>query len=158
MSAGPPPTLHDRDVDEGFPVRRLLARIVQANMIFVGGCFFLMMLEESRDSVESYFFGYRRHGETFLECIADQYETAFEDAAEWTFDLFDDSPVILAGLSIPGTLGGVGWYLLGRWYESVLIKKRREALAAQAEARNSPLKSANPALHCPALTGTKGGL
>ena len=142
-----PTKLRDRDVDEGFPVKRLLARIVQANMIFVGGWFVLIMLGESWDAVESYQRGYGRRDETFLECVADQYESAFEDAIEWVADLVDDGPILLAGLVIPGTLGGVGWYLLGRYYESVMIKKRREALAAQADARNSPLKSANAALH-----------
>ncbi len=145
MSAETPTRLRDRDVDEGFPVKRLLARIVQANMIFVGGWFLLVLLAVSWHSLDSYLFGYG--DDPFLERIADQYESVFKNATEWLIDLADDDWFLVAGMLIPGTLGGVGWYLLGRWYESLLIRKRREALAAQADARNSSLKSANPVLH-----------
>ena len=46
-----------------------------------------------------------------------------EDAADWGW-------WAVAGYLIPGTTGGMTWYLILRWRESVILKKRRDALLA----------------------------
>lgn len=150
QGTGPEGPEADRDVITGFPVKRFLGRILLGNIMFFGGGFVLTVMAEAPS-----LFGYSDNlGDFFVEVgnfSEDLIDEVFDTADDlvgalfsvFRFGIFDEdwhsALFFLVFILSPGTLIGVGWYLVGRWHESVLLKKRRQALAAQ----DSPANSAN---------------
>jgi hypothetical protein len=127
----------DHDIDPGFPVKRFVLMLIYANMIFIGGAFVAIMALGIYSLVQfSFFSGYLGGGTTVHEFFR-----YFHQAMEQMWDFVADDPaqtarfLILA--SIPGTIGGLAWYLILRWRESVILRKRR--LAGHAKAPHPPI-------------------
>jgi hypothetical protein len=115
----------DRDVVAGFPLQRLISRILYGNMMFIGGCFLLLMLGETLETLR------------FIRNFREVFEDPLHDLEHiWsdTREVVAEEPTVLLAWAIPGSLGGLVWYLAGRCCDSLLLKKRRpKTLSASAK-------------------------
>jgi hypothetical protein len=154
-----PPTLDDSDVVTGFPVKRFTLMLLFANMMAIGGAFIATMA--SGIYFVAYMTkagGYGAWGGSSYSTGIFQFFALFGEGIEglWTFATDDLSQTahFLFLASIPGTIGGIVWYLILRWRERLILKKRLQALRNQqrqflqvVNADTAPTNSANPALH-----------
>ena len=128
----------DSDVSAGFPVKRLVLMIVYANMICIGGAFAAMMAFGIYQMLEFALLGhYPGYGSGGFLGFFQMYGSGIEQL--WGFatdDLAQTARFIFLAI-IPGTIGGIVWYLILRWRESVILKKRLRA--AKAKARTTQL-------------------
>ncbi len=124
-SAPAPTAAHDRDVVEGFPVKKLTLMILFANMMFCGGWYVNCTLEPLVESLD-------RFGTT--QEPFDRFESVIERLHDEISDLASDYPIILLIAPMLGTFAGLAWYVILRWRESKLIRERREALLATRNA------------------------
>ena len=131
----------DRDVVPGFPVKRFVLMLTYANMIFLGGAFAAMMVWAVYAMMVYSLAGaaYLGSGTGGSWGFLQLYGNALEDLWEFATDDFSHSAHFLFLAAIPGTIGGIAWYLILRWRESVTLKKRLLAARAKAKADLSQL-------------------
>lgn len=119
----PAPSIADEDSDvvAGFPYGRLTLMILYANMMLGGFWYTNLTLEPMANLLEP--------GREPQRRVSD-FESGIEMLHNSILKLADQYPIILMIVPMLGTVGGLAWYLVLRWRESKLIRKRREALLA----------------------------
>jgi len=117
----------DRDVVTGFPVKKLTLMILFANMMFVGFIYLDVVLTPFVEAVSPDHYGNAKNRVFEFADELQKISTTILELPE-----YDDW--ILWVVPMLGTVGGLAWYLVLRWRESRLIRKRREALLATLKA------------------------
>jgi len=130
----------DGDVSAGFPVKRFVLMILYANMILIGGAFAGLMAFGIYSMLEYALLGhYPGYGSGGFFGFIQMYGSAIEQL--WGFatsDLAQTARFLFLAI-IPGTVGGIVWYLILRWRESVILRKRLRAAKAKAKATQLPI-------------------
>ena len=129
----------DRDVTAGFPVKRFVLMLVYANMICLGGAFATLMAFGMYSLAQFSLRGYSGPGVPgFLQL----YKQAVDQLWNFAMDDLSQSARFLFLAIVPGTIAGIVWYLILRWRESVILRKRLRAAKTKAKASRSPISSA----------------
>lgn len=132
----------DRDVSAGFPVKRLVLMLVYANMICLGGAFVALITLGFYSLIQFAFFsGYGPAGGEVFEILGFFHE-AMEEMWDFLIDDLDQAVRFLMLAIIPGTVGGIVWYLILRWRESVILRKRLRDARSKAKAAREAVASA----------------